>query len=325
MLHPANLVFVSNATEGVNAVLRSLEFKPGDELLVTDQEYNACRNALNFVAARSGAIVVVAKIPFPLKSVEEIVGPVLAGVTPRTKLALLDHVTSQTGLILPIARLVKELSARGVDTLVDGAHAPGMVPLNLREIGAAYYSGNCHKWLCAPKSAGFLHVQPHLQRDIRPVSISHGANSPRTDRSRFQIEFAWTGTHDPSARFSVPESIRYLGSLLEGGWPAVMARNRTLALAGRDVLCRALGIEQPCPDEFIGSLASIPLPDSSEALIPPIYLDPLQNRLHDKHHIEVPIMPWQTHPHRVIRISCQLYNSLPQYELLAKALKAELR
>lgn len=321
-----NLVFVSNATEGVNAVLRSLEFKPGDELLVTDQEYNACRNALNYVAARTGATVVVARVPFPLKSVEDIVPAVLSHASPRTKLALFDHVTSQTGMILPAARLVRELSARGIDTLIDGAHAPGMVPLNLRELGATYYSGNCHKWLCAPKSAGFLHVQTARQPLIRPVSISHGANSPRTDRSRFQIEFAWTGTHDPSARLSVSESIRYLGSLLDGGWPAVMARNRELALAGRNLLCRALNVPPPCPDEFIGSLACVPLPDAAPdvRLAPPIYLDPLQDRLREKYNLEVPVMPWPAHPQRVIRISAQLYNSLPQYELLAEALKKEL-
>jgi isopenicillin-N epimerase len=324
---PSNLVFVANATEGVNTVLRSLEFKPRDELLVTDQEYNACRNALNFTAARAGATVTVAEIPFPLKSPDDAVEAVLRRAWPRTRLALLDHVTSQTGMVLPIARLVKELAARGIDTLVDGAHAPGMVPLNMREIGAAYYTGNCHKWLCAPKTAGFLHVRADLQKSIHPLSISHGANSPRADRSRFELEFAWTGTLDPSARLCVAESLRYLGSLLPDGWAEIMARNRELALAARDVLCRALRIEAPCPDECIGSLAAVPLPDtpSSEKPVPPLYLDPLQNRLYEKHGIEVPILYWPGYPKRLLRISAQLYNSLPQYELLAEALRKELR
>jgi isopenicillin-N epimerase len=323
---PANLVFVANATEGVNTVLRSLEFKPGDELLVTDQEYNACRNALNFTAARAGATVTVAEVPFPLKSPDDALEAVLRRAGPRTRLALLDHVTSQTGLVLPIAQLVKELAARGIDTLVDGAHAPGMVSLNLREIGAAYYAGNCHKWLCAPKTAGFLHVRSDLQKFIHPLSISHGANSPRTDRSRFELEFGWTGTLDPSARLCVAESLQYIGSLLPGGWPEIMARNRELALAARDVLCRALHIEAPCTDECIGSLASVPLPDapSTEPPAPPLYLDPLQNRLREKHSIEVPILYWPAHPKRLIRISAQLYNSLPQYDLLAGALSREL-
>jgi isopenicillin-N epimerase len=323
---PAELVFVANATEGVNTVLRSLDFKPGDELLVTDQEYNACRNALDLVAHRSGAVVAVAALPFPLASAEHAVQAILARVTSSTRLALVDHVTSQTGLVLPIARIVGELAARGVDTLVDGAHAPGMVPLDLRGIGAAYYTGNCHKWLGAPKAAGFLHVRADRQQLIHPLATSHGANSPRMDRSRFQIEFAWTGTHDPTACLSVPEALRHIGSRLPDGWPQVMARNRELALAARAVLCRALNVPPPCTDECLGSMASLPLPDApaDERLAGPLYLDPLQNRLREKHGIEVPLIHWPAHPRRLIRISAQLYNSLPQYRRLAEALAAEL-
>ena len=321
-----DLVFVPNATAGVNTVLRSLPFQRDDELLVTDHEYNACHNALDFVAARSGAKAVVVQIPFPLRSQDEILAAVLNGVTPRTRLALLDHVTSQTGLVLPIQRLVRELSARGVETLVDGAHAPGMVPLNLRDLGAAYYTGNCHKWICAPKTAGFLHVRRDRQERIHPLSISHGANSPRTDRSRFLIEFGWMGTFDPSACLSVPEAVRFVGALLPGGWPEVMRRNRELALAGRNVLCGALNLEAPCPDEMIGSLASIPLPDAPDLHRPssPLYTDPLQELLRLRHRIEVPVIPWPAPPRRLLRISAQLYNSLDQYERLAEALQEEL-
>ena len=310
---PDDLVFVANATEGVNTVLRSLDFKPGDELLVTDQEYNACRNALDVVAQRSGATVAVAAIPFPLPSAEHAVQAVLAHVTPRTRLALVDHVTSQTGLILPIARIVAELAARGVDTLVDGAHAPGMVPLDLRAIGAAYYTGNCHKWLCSPKAAGFLHVRTDRQPLIHPLATSHGANSPRIDRSRFLIEFAWTGTHDPSACLSVPEAIRFMGALLPGGWPQVMARNRELALAARTVLCGALNVPPPCSDGCIGSLASVPLPEA-------LSHEWLAGLLREKHHFELPVIPWPAPTKRVIRVSAQLYNSLPEYRRLADVL-----
>lgn len=317
-----DLVFVANATAGVNTVLRSLPLERGDELLVTDHEYNASRNALNFAAERAGARVVVAAVPFPLPSAEQIVEAVLERVTARTRLVLLDHVTSQTGLVFPLARLLPELAARGVETLVDGAHAPGMLPLDLRQLGATYYTGNCHKWMCAPKAAGFLVVQRDRQRAIRPLIISHGTNSSRTDRSRFLLEFGWTGTGDPSAMLSVPEALRFIGALLPGGWPAVMARNRALALAGRRILCRALGISVPCSEELLGALAAIPLPDALPTATPraPLFCDLLQEQLFAEHRIEVPIIPWPASPARLLRISAQLYNALPQYEYLAKVL-----
>jgi isopenicillin-N epimerase len=317
-----DLVFVPNATTGVNTVLRSLEFRRGDELLTTDHAYNACRCALDFTAARAGARVVVAEIPFPLASAQQVVDAVLARVTRRTRLALLDHVTSSTGLVLPLEQIVSKLSARGVETLVDGAHAPGMIPLNLEKLGAAYYTGNCHKWLCAPKGAALLYVRRDRQKTIRPLAISHGANSLR-DHSRFLLEFSWTGTGDFSAWLSVPESLRLIGDLLPGGWPAVMQRNHALALAARNLLGDALNISPPCPDDMIGTLAAVPLPDMTPADIAGISngLDPLRGKLLCEHGIEVPVFPWPAPPKRWLRVSAQLYNSLPQYEKLAAALK----
>ena len=317
-----DLVFVPNATAGINTVLRSLSWKHGDELLTTNHEYNASRNAVDFAAARQGARLVVAPVPFPVDGPEEIVSAVLACVTERTRLVLLDHVTSQTGLIFPVARLVGELTKRGIDTVIDGAHAPGMVPLNLRQLGAAYYTGNCHKWVCAPKGAGFLYVQRDRQEAIRPLVISHGANSPRTDRSRFLIEFGWTGTGDPSACLSVGRAVEFMSERLPGGWPEVMRRNHALAVAGRRIVAEALGVEAPCPDGMIGALAAIPIPDAVDRGISksPLYLDPLQEILLKKYRIEVPIIPWPASPRRLLRISAQLYNSESQYERLAVAL-----
>jgi isopenicillin-N epimerase len=321
-----NLVFVPNATSGVNTVLRSLTFAPGDELLVTDHEYNACRNALEFAASRAGAKVVVACLPFPFQSAGQMVEAIANKVTPRTRLALIDHVTSQTGVILPIEQIVSELAAHGVDTLIDGAHGPGMVPLHLEQLGAAYYTGNCHKWICAPKTAGFLHVRPDRQQFIHPLSISHGFMSPRTDRSRFLIEFGWTGTLDHSACLSVPEALRFMGELAPGGWAEIMARNRTLALEGRKILCQTLEIAPPCPEEYIGSMASVPLPDAREAerSSSPLYSDPWQDQLLARHGIEVPIIPWPAFPKRLLRISAQWYNSRVQCQLLADALREML-
>jgi isopenicillin-N epimerase len=321
---PDDLAFVSNATSGVNAVLRSRVFRAGDELLVTDHAYTACRNALDFVAGRAGARVVVARLPFPVGSPAEVVAVVMASVTPRTRLALLDHVTSPTGLVLPIADLVAGLAARGVEVLVDGAHAPGMVPLDLGALGAAYYSGNCHKWLCAPKGSAFLWVRRDRHADVRPLTISHGATARRPGRSRFRLEFDWTGTGDPTAWLAVPAAIEYLGSLLPGGWPALMARNRTLALEARRRLCAVAGTVPPCPDEMIGSLASVVLPDGATTDVVWRRPDPLQRRLFDAWGIEVPVMSWPSAPRRLIRVSVQLYNHLDHYVRLVDALGKEL-
>ena len=322
---PDDLAFIGNATGGVNAVLRSLSLEVGDEVLTTDHAYAACRNTLDYVASRAGARVVVATIPFPVAAPPQVVDAVLARVTPRTRLALVDHITSPTGLILPIERIVAELAARGVETLVDGAHAPGMVPLDLRALGAAYYSANCHKWLCTPKGSAFLWVRRDRQAGVHPLTISHGAKGERAGRTRFRLEFDWTGTQDPTAWLVVPTAIEYLAGLVPGGWPALMARNRALALEARRLLCAAAGTPPACPEEMIGSLASVILPDSvtTEAGgrgVP----EPLQSRLLGAHGIEVPIMRWPASPRRLIRVSAQLYNRAEQYTRLAEALRKEL-
>jgi isopenicillin-N epimerase len=310
-----DLVFVPNATTGVNSVLRSLVFYPGDEILTTNHEYNACRNTLDFIASRTGARVVVAKIPFPLESPQQVVEAVIKQVSSKTRLALLDHITSQTGLIFPIQWLVKELQGRGVDTLVDGAHAPGMISLNLRDIGATYYTGNCHKWLCAPKGAAFLYVRRDKQSEIRPLTISHGANSPRTDKSRFQLEFDWMGTDDPTAYMCVPEAIAFLGSLLPGGWDELMLGNHRLVLQARQLLCEALEVQPPCPEEMIGSMAVVAMPAGLENR----NFMALHDELFDKFSIQVQVVPWEK-PKLLVRISAQIYNTIEQYEYLAKAL-----
>jgi len=322
---PDDLALVTNASTGVNTVLRSLEFASGDELLTTDHEYNACKNALDFVAGRSGARVVVVEVPFPLAHASEVTERLLRAVTPRTRLALVDHVTSQTGLVFPIAEIVRALEARGVDVLVDGAHAPGMVPLDLAALGAAYYTGNCHKWLCTPKGAALLHVRRDRQAGIRPLVISHGANAPLDGRTRFRAEFDWCGTSDPSAWLAIPTAIDHLASLVPGGFSAVMRQNRALALEARDLLCAALGVERPAPDDMIGALAALPLPDGDGVYPPPLYLDALQERLWLEHRIEVPIIPWPRPPKRLVRVSAQLHNTRTDYEKLAAALLSLLR
>lgn len=310
---PQALAFVPNATAGVNAVLRSLDLDKHDELLVTTHEYNASRNTLDYVAALSGAKVVVAEVPFPIASSDVVVERVLDKITDRTRLLLIDHVTSQTALVFPVERLVRELSARGIDTLIDGAHAPGSLPLDLRSLGAAYYTGNLHKWVCAPKGAGFLYVRENRRASVRPAIISHGANAMRSDRSRYLLEFDWTGTFDPSAWLCVPDSLRFMAGLFDGGWPEVMRRNHELVLRGRDVVCNAMQIDKPAPDDMLVSMAAIPLPETAGHAV--------QDRLLFEHDIEVPIMPW---PQPLLRISAQVYNTIEDYEKLASALLREI-
>jgi isopenicillin-N epimerase len=321
---PAGLVALPNATTGVNAVLRSIPFTPQDELLVTDHAYNACRNALDYVAEQRGATVVVAPLPFPCNDPQEIVGRLLDKLTPRTRLALVDHVTSATGMVLPLADIQRELSGRGVELLVDGAHAPGMLELDLTALGCAYYVGNCHKWICAPKGAAFLHVREELRREVRPLTISHGANTPRQGRSRLHDEFDWMGTDDPTAFLSVPAAIDFMAGLLPGGWSEIRRRNRALALQARSLLADALEVEPPCPESMIASLVAMPIADgSSRKPDSPLYTDLLQERLRQERRIEVPVVSWPAPPGRLIRISAQLYNSLEQYESLAQALREE--
>ena len=315
---PESLAFVPNATAGVNAVLRSLDLDQHDELLVTSHEYNASRNTLEYAAGLAGAKVVPVDVPFPIKSPDQVFDTIMERVSDRTRLLLIDHITSQTGLIFPIARVIEELNRRGIDTLVDGAHAPGMVPLHLDALGTAYYTANLHKWVCAPKGAAFLFVRANRRLGIRPVVISHGANATRKDRSRYHLEFDWPGTYDPTAWLSIPASLRFMPSLVDGGWPEVMRRNHELALRARDLLCGRLGIDKPAPDEMLGSMAAIPLPDG-KPYVPTLVGDQLQDALFERG-IEVPIMPWPHQPKRTLRISAQLYNSIEDYEALANAL-----
>jgi isopenicillin-N epimerase len=327
---PDDLAFVPNATAGVSTVLRSLDLQAGDELLTTDHAYNACRNALEHAAARAGARVTVAEVPFPTPGPDAVVDAVLAAVTPRTRLALLDHVTSPTALVFPVARLVAELDARGVDTLVDAAHAPAMIPMDLRAVSAAYTTGNFHKWACAPKGAAFLHVRRDRQAAIRPLVISHGANSPRRDRSRFRLEADWTGTADPTPFLCVPEALRLLASLAPGGLPELMDRGHAAAVAARAALCDALGVPTPCPEAMLGSMASVPLPDAAPEREPPPAVgpppfDPLQEALFTRFGVEVPVFPWPRPPRRLLRVSTPIYVTPEDVSRLVAALRVLTR
>ena len=331
---PDDLGFVANATGAVNAVVRSLRFERGDEILTTDHEYNAVLNVLRHVAARDGARVVLVRLPFPAQSPDETVEHVLGAAGERTRLAVLSHVTSPTALVLPVERIVQALADRGIDVLIDGAHAPGMLPLDLGRLGAAYYAGNLHKWVCAPKGAGFLHVRRDRQADVRPATISHGANSPAGARTRFRLEFDWQGTLDPTPWLAIPAALEFVERIVGGGWPAAMARIHELALEGGRDLASTLETEH-APAEMIGAMVAVALPAggplggaASPDQSSPLDADPLQTVLFDRFGIEVPIYGWPVPaaespdpPRRLIRISAALHNDRADFDRLIAALR----
>jgi isopenicillin-N epimerase len=330
---PDDLALMPNATAGINTVLRSLRFEKGDELLTTDHAYNACLNTLRFMAAQSSARVVLARIPFPIESPDEAFDAIMAAVTPRTKLAMIDHVTSPTALVLPIERIVAALAEKGIDVLVDGAHGPGMVPVKVREFMPAYYVGAAHKWICAPKGSAFLYVRRDRQALIKPLSISHGANDTRVDRSKFRLEFDWQGTVDPSAWLTMPAAIDGLGEMLHGGWPALIANNRQLVISGRDILAEALHTTVQAPNSMTGSMASLRLPGGPWPRVEVTRRMAMIDAAMRGRRFEVPLIVWpppwlvdsgdlpeSTEFDLLVRISAQAYNYLGQYERLASIL-----
>ena len=334
--NPEGFAWMRNATQGVNTVLKSLRFQPGDELLVTNQEYNACRNVLDFVASRDGATVRVVTVPFPISDPAQVTEAIVAGVNAKTKLLLVDWITSPTGLIFPIHDIVHAMRSRGVLTLVDAAHAPGQVEMDLEALGAEFVTGNFHKWLNTPKGSAFLHVRHDWTHAIRPLSISHGANSPRTDRSRFLLEFGFCGTEDLSPWLLVPETIR-LFEKTYGSWDALRAKQKALALSAREILLECFELRTPpAPDSMVGSMVAFPLPKRWERRLDgpigdprgdgmnphsPTYFHRFQERLFEEHRIEVPIFFWKESERMrwSLRISSHMYNSLADYERLKKA------
>lgn len=229
-----DIVFVDNATSGCNAVLRSLRLRAGDDVLVLSHVYNAVRNTARFVTERIGARVIEAAIPFPRPSARDVLDAVAAALTPQTRIAVIDHITSASALVLPVTEIVGLCHANGVPVLIDGAHAPGHIDLDLAAIGADWYTGNCHKWLCAPKGAAFLWAAPHRQAGLHPLVISHGLDLG------YLAEFDWTGTRDPSAFLSVPAAIDLHERL---GGTTLRARNRDLAGQAATMLADRFGTE----------------------------------------------------------------------------------
>ena len=312
--------FVANATTGVNTILRSLNLSKGDEIIVPDHAYQACRNAIDFVTERSGARTVVIRIPFRIDDESDIIDPIVSAINDKTVLAMIDTVSSPTGIRMPFEKLVGLIQERGVDVLVDAAHGPGIVPLNIRKLNAAYITGNCHKWICTPKGSAFLHIRDDRREGVKPLTIGHGYSSDLPSAEKFRMEFDWTGTRDPSPWLCIPFAISHIGGLINGGWEKIMNKNHEMAIFGRDLLCETLDISPPTPDSMVSSMSSVEFPWDEDVGPAPIDGDPIHNTLFDEYRIQVPVISWPNHNRKYLRISAQIYNSKEDYHYLSDSL-----
>ena len=318
---PVGLAPVRNATTGIASVLRSFEplLRPGDQLLTTAHDYNAVRQILRYTAERTGAEVVVARVRFPIEGPDQVTEAVLTAVTPKTRLAVIDHVTSPTALVFPIEDIVSALEP-DIPVLVDGAHGPGQVPLAIDDLGASWYTGNLHKWVCAPKGAAFLHSRADRIEMTVPAVISHGYNiEVDSPEQKYHELFDWLGTDDFSAWAVVPDVLRLVGELETGGWDAVMKRNHDLVLEGRRLISETVASSVPAPDEMVGSMASVVLPEATGP-DPGGDLSPMMDQLFDAG-LSTIVMNWPTWPSQLLRISAHLHNSVDDYLALAAMLR----
>jgi len=308
-----DLVYVSNATTGLNIVARSLSLAPGDEVLSTDHEYGALDRAWDLICRRRGARYLRRPLDLPFASHEDAVEALWAGVGERTRVLFVSHITSSTGVILPVREFARRARERGLISVVDGAHAPGQIPVDLQELGADFYAANCHKWLMAPKGAGFLHARPEMQELLQPLVISWGGDGDQPSPSRFIGDHEYLGTRDPSPWLAVPEAIRFQE---EHDWDGVRDECHELLRVCRRGMEELTGLPPPVPDErsWYAQMASFPLPscDGWE----------LQRRLLEEFSVEVPVFYWRGRCY--LRVSIQGYNEPADVEALLAALRALL-
>jgi isopenicillin-N epimerase len=310
---PENLVYIPNATYGVNLVARSLNLRTGDEILTSDHEYGACVNIWEYICSKTGASLVKVPLPLPAITSEEMVERLWAFVTTRTRLIFLSHLSSPTALRLPVEAICRRARAAGVLTLIDGAHAPGQITLDLDTLGADFYTGNCHKWMLSPKGAAFLYARPDAQPLVEPLIVSWGLHpTPEsTTGSRFLDLLQWTGTHDPAAALSVPEAIAFIGAT---PWREAQRDCRHLL---HKALARIASLSDQ-PDLYGGQ----PLEQQMGAALLPAQVDTraMKAALYDHYRLEIPLIEWNDR--KIIRLSLQPYNSEQDLEALLTTLQA---
>jgi isopenicillin-N epimerase len=310
-----DLVYIPNATHGVNIITRSLDLKPGDEILTTDHEYGACDYTWEFNCEKTGAHYIHQPIPLPAQTEEEILEQFWEGVTARTKVIYLSHITSSTALRLPVEEICRRALEHGILTLVDAAHSPGQIPVDLQALGADIVFGNCHKWMLAPKGSAFLYVRREVQHLIQPLVVSWGTH-PTPDietGSRFIDLFQWTGTKDPTAALAVPAAIQFMQ---DHDWDEIRFQCHVLLRQAIERICDLTDMPPlyPLDSNFYGQMGIAPLPPSD--------LVALKARLYDEYRIEVPLIQWQNQ--QFLRISIQGYNTQTDVDTLVDALKVLL-
>lgn len=307
------VVYVTNATVGLNIVARSLPLQPGDEVLATDHEYGALDRTWRFICGKRGARYVRQAVPLPIESAEQVIEAIWSGVTPRTRVLFISHITSPTAIILPVAELIRRARTAGIITVVDGAHAVGQIPLDLSLLGADFYSSNCHKWLNAPKGSAFLHARREVQHLVEPLVVSWGWQSDRPGPSRFIDEQEWQGTRDIAAFLTVPAAIRFMQ---EHDWSRLRRACHELVRYARRRIGALTGLLPLTPDSpaWFAQMASLPLP--------PCNAETLKQRLYNEFHIEVPIINWNER--QFVRVSIQAYNTQADVDALAEALQTLL-
>jgi isopenicillin-N epimerase len=308
-----DLVYVTNATHGVNIIARSLDLQEGDEILASNHEYGACSYTWEFICKKTGAKYIQQPVPFPAGSPDEIVAQLWRGVTPRTKIIFLSHITSPTSLCMPVEAICARAREMGILTFIDGAHAPGQIKLNLSSIGADFYTGNCHKWMLAPKGAAFLYTRKEAQPLIEPLVVSWGirANQTTTSGSTYLDKLGYTGTRDPAASLSVPAAIDFQD---EHHWEDVrLACHRYLSQAVDDInkITGQQSLYSAGNDSFY-QMATVAVPPVSDT-------QNLKNFLTDRFKIEIPLIEWEDR--LFIRISVQGYNIPADLEALSAAIK----
>ncbi len=309
-LHTAadNLVFVPNATHGVNIIARSLVLTPGDEILTSDHEYGACDYTWEFLCRKSGACYKHQPIPLPAQSEAEMLEQFWQGVTDHTRVIYLSHITSPTALRLPVEAICQRARQAGILTLVDGAHAPGQIDLNLDALGADFYTGNLHKWVLSPKGAGFLYARPDVQHLVEPMVVSWGYHStPETSSgSQFQDYLGWTGTKDPAASLAVPAALQFMA---DHHWVEMRRSCHTLLKPAIERICDLVQMEPlyPLASDLYVQMSIAPLPADADLVA-------LKARLYDEYRVEVPLIEWNSR--KFVRISVQAYNTQDDLDAL---------